>query len=84
MSLCLAFRVVRPGIAVGECLSNARGRLFYRLLQNAVVMRKLDYETIVWSRRGQAGKLRGRKRMPKKTAAPTAARSIGRDGEVVP
>jgi RimJ/RimL family protein N-acetyltransferase len=41
--------------------SNARRPPFYRLLQNAVVVKKLDYETIVWSRRGQAGKLRGRK-----------------------
>lgn len=41
--------------------SNARGLLFYRLLQNAVVVRKLDYDTIVWSRRGQAGKRRGPK-----------------------
>jgi len=39
--------------------SNARGLLFHRLLQNAVVIRKLDYDTIVWSRRGQAGKRRG-------------------------
>jgi hypothetical protein len=39
--------------------SNARGLLFYRLLQNAVVVKKLDYDTIVWSRRGQAGKRRG-------------------------
>lgn len=42
--------------------SNARGLLFYRLLQNAVAVKKLDYETLVWSRRGQAGKVRGRKR----------------------
>jgi transposase-like protein len=44
--------------------SNARGLLFYRLMQNAVVVKKLDYETIVWSRRGQAGKLRGASRQP--------------------
>jgi hypothetical protein len=42
--------------------SNARGLLFYRLLQNAVVMRKATYATIVLSRRGDAGKLRGPKR----------------------
>jgi hypothetical protein len=33
-------------------------------MQNAVVVKKLDYETIVWSRRAQAGKLRGRRRKP--------------------
>lgn len=44
--------------------SNARGLLFYRLLQNAVAVKKLDYETLVWSRRGQAGEVRGRKRKP--------------------
>ena len=49
--------------------SNARGLLFHRLLQNAVVVKKLDYHTIVWSRRGQAGKLRGPKRKPKSRAA---------------
>ena len=45
--------------------SNARGLLFYRLLQNAVVLRKLDYDTIVWSRRGQAGKRRGPQPKPR-------------------
>jgi transposase-like protein len=44
--------------------SNARGLLFCRLMQNAVIIKKLDYETIVWSRRGQAGKLRGPRRKP--------------------
>ena len=53
--------------------SNARGLLFYRLMQNAVVVKKLDYETIVWSRRGQAGKIRGRPPKPK-TAATTKTR----------
>lgn len=59
--------------------SNARGLLFYRLLQNAVVVKKLDYDTIVWSRRGQAGKRRGpqptskAKRAPKGRAATKAA-----------
>jgi len=45
--------------------SNARGLLFYRLMQNGVSMWKLDYETIVWSRGGAAGKIRGRKRKPR-------------------
>jgi hypothetical protein len=44
--------------------SSARGLLFYGLMQNAVIVKKLDYETIVWSRRGQAGKLRGPRRKP--------------------
>jgi len=42
--------------------SRSRGLLFYRLLQLAVSTRHTDYETIVWSRRGQATKLRGRER----------------------
>jgi len=50
--------------------SNARGLLFYRLLQNAVVVKKLDYETLVWSRRGQAGKRRGPQPKPKAKRAP--------------
>lgn len=45
--------------------SNARGLLFYRLLQNAVVVKKLDYDTLVSSRRGQAGKLRGPRPKPR-------------------
>jgi transposase-like protein len=50
--------------------SNARGLLFYRLLQNAVVVKKLDYDTIVWSRRGQAGKRRGPQPKPRAKRAP--------------
>ena len=42
--------------------SNARGLLFYRLLQNAVIMRKTTYTNIVLSRRADAGKQRGRGR----------------------
>lgn len=33
-------------------------------MQNAVIVKKLDYDTIVWSRRGQAGNLRGSRRKP--------------------
>jgi len=63
--------------------SSARGPLFYRLLQNGVVMQKLDYDTIVLSRRGQAGKRRGpqpkplTKRAPKGRAA-MMAKSVSR------
>ena len=42
--------------------SKARGLLFYRLLQNAVVMRKTTYTNIVLSRKADAGKQRGRAR----------------------
>lgn len=42
--------------------SRSRGLLFYRLIQLAVTTRHTDYETIVWSRRGQMTKLRGRER----------------------
>jgi transposase-like protein len=42
--------------------SRSRGLLFYRLMQLAVTTRHTDYETIVWSRRGQMTKLRGRER----------------------
>jgi hypothetical protein len=51
-------------VIVTIAVSNARGLLFYRLMQNAVVVKKLDYETIVWARRGQPGKLRGRRCKP--------------------
>jgi hypothetical protein len=62
--------------------SNARGLLFYRLLQNAVVVKKLDYDTIVWSRRGQAGKRRGPQPKPKakralKGRAAAKAKTVG-------
>jgi transposase-like protein len=50
--------------------SNARGLLFYRLLQNAVVVKKLDYDTLVWSRRVHAGKRRGPRPKPKAKRAP--------------
>jgi transposase-like protein len=50
--------------------SNARGLLFYRLLENTVVVKKLDYDTIVWSRRGQAGKRRGPQPKPRAKRAP--------------
>jgi transposase-like protein len=39
--------------------SKSRGLLFYRLLQNAVIIPKQNYELIVLSRRSQAGKRRG-------------------------
>lgn len=52
-------------------MSRKRGLLFYRLLENAVVIRKLDYETIVWSRRPHAGKLRGPPRLPPQLRAPS-------------
>ncbi|HEY8645008.1 MAG TPA: IS1595 family transposase [Gaiellaceae bacterium] len=42
--------------------SRSRGLLFYRLMQLAVTTRHTNYETIVWSRRGQMTKLRGRER----------------------
>lgn len=42
--------------------SKARGLLFYRLLQNAVSMRKTTYTNLVLSRRADAGKERGRPR----------------------
>lgn len=42
--------------------SRSRGLLFYRLMQLAVETRRTDYETIVWSRRAQMTKLRGRER----------------------
>ncbi len=54
--------------------SNARG-LFYRLLQNAVVLKKRDYDTIVWSRRGQAGKIRGARRKTRTTQRRTSEAS---------
>lgn len=40
--------------------SKARGLLFYRLLQNAVVMPKITYTNLLLSRRADAGKERGR------------------------
>lgn len=53
-----------------------RGWLFHRLMQNAVVIRKLTYDTLVLSRRGQAGKQRGpaksKKRAPRGRAAMAA------------
>lgn len=60
--------------------SNARGLLFYRLLQNAVVVKKLDYDAIVWSRRGQAGWRRGPQPKPKrarKGRAAVKAKAVG-------
>lgn len=42
--------------------SRRRGLLFYRLMCLAVEATPTTYERIVWSRRGQASKLRGRKR----------------------
>jgi hypothetical protein len=45
--------------------------LFYRLMQNAVVVKKLDHDTIVWSRRGQAGKLRFPRRRAKDSVPST-------------
>jgi hypothetical protein len=54
--------------------SSARGLLFYRLLQNGVVMQELDYDTIVLSRRWQAGKRRGPQPKPLAKRAPKAVR----------
>ena len=52
--------------------SNARGLLFYRLLQNAVVMRKTAYEVIVLRPKSPETKRRGRKRTrPYSTSAIT-------------
>lgn len=45
--------------------SRSRGLLFYRLMGLALRTRRTDYETIVWSRRGQATRLRGRERGPR-------------------
>ena len=45
--------------------SRSRGLLFYRLMQLALRTRRTDYETIVWSRRAQMTKLRGRERAPR-------------------
>ena len=42
--------------------SNARGLLFYRLLQNAVALRKINQEVIVLRPKPQETKQRGRKR----------------------
>ena len=42
--------------------SRSRGLLFYRLMQLAAHTRRTDYETIVWSRRSQMTKLRGKER----------------------
>jgi len=62
--------------------SNARGLLFYRLLQNAVVVKKLD-ETLVWSRRGQAGKRRGPQPKPKAKRAPKGRAAMRAPGNFV-
>lgn len=52
--------------------SNARGLLFYRLLQNAVVMNKATYELIVLRPKSTHTKPRGRKRIrPYSTSAIT-------------
>jgi hypothetical protein len=45
----------------GRWQSNARGLLFYWLLQNAVVITKFDDDPIVRARRGQARTIRGPK-----------------------
>jgi transposase-like protein len=42
--------------------SNARGLLFYRLLQNAVVRQKANYELIILRPKSKETKQRGRKR----------------------
>ena len=55
--------------------SRSRGLLFYRLMQLAVRTRRSSYETIVWSRRGQMTKLRGRERSAPPT--PRYRRSAG-------
>lgn len=41
---------------------NARGLLFYRLLQNAVALRKINQEVIVLRPKPEGTKPRGRKR----------------------
>jgi hypothetical protein len=52
--------------------SNARGLLFYRLLQTAVVMNKATYKLIVLRPKSKETKPRGRKRMrPYSTSAIT-------------
>jgi hypothetical protein len=52
--------------------SNARGLLFCRLLQNAVVMNKATYELIVLRPKSKETKQRGRKRTrPYRTSAIT-------------
>lgn len=47
-----------------------RGLLFYRLIENAVVIKKLQQETIVLSRRGQATARRGPAPRPENTLKP--------------
>ena len=52
--------------------SNARGLLFYRLLQNAVALRKINQELIVLRPTPEGAKRRGRKRTrPYSTSAIT-------------
>jgi ISXO2-like transposase domain len=52
--------------------SNARGLLFYRLLQNAVALRKMNQEVIVLRPKPAGTKPRGRKRTrPYSTSAIT-------------
>ena len=52
--------------------SNARGLLFYRLLQNAVALRKINQEPIVLRPKPEGTKRRGRKRTrPYSTSAIT-------------
>jgi hypothetical protein len=50
--------------------SKNRGLLFYRLVIQCLETNPLTYETIVLSRRGQRGKLRGRAAGAPSTAAP--------------
>jgi len=51
--------------------SRRRGLLFYRLMCLAVSTRPTTYERIVWSRRGQASKVRGpRRKLPTATGGP--------------
>ena len=65
-------------VAVPCRRSNARGLLFYRLPENAVTVKKLDYSTIVYSRRGEAGKRRGPQPKPAAQRAPKGRAAASR------
>jgi transposase-like protein len=54
--------------------SRRRGLLFYRLMCLAVSARPTTYDRIVWSRRGQASKVRGPRRKATATAHKSAAK----------
>jgi transposase-like protein len=54
--------------------SRRRGLLFYRLMCLAVSARPTTYDRIVWSRRGQASRVRGPRRKATATAHKSAAK----------